>query len=200
MRDLTRTLALALGVLLASIAPAIGAQGAPSAGSAAKPVADRATPVWYAVTFGGAGARLTCDLCQPSRDVGVAFSLAAGVHARPRLRVGLEAGRWSYENEGVRERMHSLGLVAQLVPNASRGFYLLGGAGWSGYRAGEFSYDAPRLTVGLGWDIPFTGEWVIGNVLALDAASGAPLRNEDVTVMRDVGLSSVRLAIQLQRR
>lgn len=160
-----------------------------------------ATGTWYALTVGGAGTRLTCDLCTATRDVGPMFTLSAGIHARPRLRVGIEAGRWSYSgDEEVRERVHTLGLVAHLVPNASRGFYLLGGAGWTGYRAGEFSYDAPRLTVGLGWDVPFSGDWVIGNVIALDAASFAPVRNEDATVMRNVGLSTVRVAVQLQRR
>jgi hypothetical protein len=160
----------------------------------------RPARLWYGLTVGGAGTRLTCDLCQDTRDVAPAFAVSVGVHARARLRVGLEASRWTYEEDEVRERVHTVGLVAHLVPNASRGFYLLGGAGWSGYRSGEFSYDAPRLTVGLGWDVPFTGDWVVGNLIALDAAAFAPIRNEDVTVMRNVGMSTVRVAVQLQRR
>lgn len=160
----------------------------------------RPTPVWFGLSVGGAGTRLTCDLCQSSRDVGPALTLSAGVVARPRLRVGIEAGRWTHESDAVRERVLTLGLVAHLVPNAERGLFLLGGAGWSGYRAGEFSYDAPRLTVGIGWDVPFSGDWVVGNLIALDAAAFAPIRNEDVTVMRNVGLSTVRVAVQLQRR
>lgn len=158
------------------------------------------TPVWFSLTAGGAGTRLTCDLCQSARDVGPAFTLAAGVVPSPRLRVGIEAGRWTFEDDDVRERVLTLGLVTHLVPNADRGLFLLGGIGWSGYRAGEFSYDAPRLTVGLGWELPLSGDWMVGNLVALDATAFAPIKNEDVTVMRNVALSTVRVSMQLRRR
>lgn len=187
--------AAALVFLLPLVFP-LAAQGAREPGDEPREGAD----IWYGLSVGGAGTRLTCDLCSASRDMGPSFSLSAGVHARPRLRVGIEASRWTHTDDDVRERVLSAGLVAHLAPHASSGFYLLGGAGWTGYRAGEFTYDAPRLTVGLGWDMPFSGEWVIGNVIALDAAAFSPIRNQDVTVMRNVGLSTVRVAVQLQRR
>jgi hypothetical protein len=170
----------------------------------ARAQARTATPdlstIWAEVTVGGAGARLTCDVCQSARDVGPAITLALGAYASPQLRVGLEAGRWTYEENAVREHVHTFGLVAHLVPNLRRGLFFLGGLGWSGYRAGEFKYDAPRLTVGAGWDLPIYGRWVVGNVVAIDAASFAALKTGSTTVARNVGLSSARVSVQVRRR
>jgi hypothetical protein len=200
VNHLARTAATVLctGFLLAT-APAARAQDAGARSTAPAPAAPN---IWYAVTVGGAGVRLTCDACQAARDVGPQFSVSSGAHANPRLRVGVELGRWSYEEDAVRETVTSLGVVSHVKvgPDPRRGIYLLGGIGWSGYRAGEFSYDAARLTVGAGYDLPFVGRWVIGNVLALDAAAFAPIKDEDVVAMRDVGLSSVRFSLQLRRQ
>lgn len=162
--------------------------------------APESSSIWYGVSFGGAGTRLTCDICQTQRDVGPSLSLSFGAYARRQLRIGVEASRWTFGEQSVREQVHTLGLVAHVIPAPRRGLFLLGGIGWSGYRAGDFSYDAPRVSVGAGWDLPITSGWVIGNVVSLDAASFAPLKNDDVTVMRSVGLSSVRVAVQLRKR
>lgn len=156
--------------------------------------------VWYGVTVGGAGMRLTCDLCQASRDIGPALTVSAGAYGAERLRVGLELSAWTHEDGGVREKLYGLGLVAHLVPDPTRGLYLLGGFGWSGYRAGDLSYDAPRVTVGLGWDVPAFGSWVVGNVVSLDGSAFVPIRNDGETAVRDVGLSSLRFAVQLRKR
>ena len=87
------------------------------------------TALWYEVAVGGAGARLTCGICTPDRDVGASISGAVGAYAGKRVRVGLEYSRWSYRDVGVREQSQGLGLVAHLVPNPARGLYLLGGLG-----------------------------------------------------------------------
>ncbi|MCE9603222.1 MAG: hypothetical protein K8S21_13545 [Gemmatimonadetes bacterium] len=178
--------ASALGLFLCAAASSAGAQGQ--------------SRLWYELTVGGSGARLTCDYCAPARDVGAAAALAVGAYAGDRVRVGVELSRWTYRDQDVRERIKGVGVVAHLVPDPKRGLYLLGGAGWTAYRAGEFAYDAPRITVGLGWDIPAFGNWVVGNVVALDAASFGSLRNGGTTVVRDVGLSAVRASVQLRRR
>lgn len=169
---------------------AVGSAGTDAAGSS----------VWYGVTLGGAGTRLTCDLCQPSRDVGPALAVSAGAYGADQLRVGLELSAWTHEQGSVREKLYGLGLVAHLVPDPSRGLYLMGGFGWSGYRAGDLSYDAPRVTVGLGWDVPAFGSWVVGNVVSLDGSAFVPIRNDGETAVRDVGLSSLRFAVQLRKR
>ena len=53
------------------------------------------------------------------------------------------------------------------------GLHLVAGLGWSGYRAELITYDAVRMSLGAGWDLPLTGSWVVGNRIMLDAASFA---------------------------
>ena len=197
----------------ALVCVSVAAQAQPAARPTAPPVAPMAAPkaaaqsattaastLWYEVTLGGAGARLSCDLCQSAWDTGPTISAAVGAYASPRLRIGLEASRWSHKDPAVREQLHGLGLVAHLIPNPRRGLYVVGGLGWTGYRAGAFSYDAPRVTIGLGWDLPMTGKWVVGNVVTFDASSFAPLKNGDVNVVDNVGLGAARFAVQVRRR
>lgn len=156
--------------------------------------------IWYELTIGGAAGRLTCDICQASWDAGPAVTATMGGYAGRKLRVGLEFSRWSHKDAAVREQTYGLGVVGHLSPNPARGLYLVGGIGWTGYRAGDFSYDAPRLTIGAGWDLPAFGRYVVGNVVTFDAASFAPLKNGNATVINSVGLSAIRGAVQLRRR
>lgn len=188
-------LALVLGALSLSAPHRAGAQ---SAGAEQAP--PEASTIWFQVGLGGASARLVCDICQSARDVGPAVTVALGAYSSPNVRIGLEASRWTYDAQAVRENLHSFGLVAHFAPAGWQRLHWLAGAGWTGYRAGDFSYDAPRLTVGLGWDLPLTDQWVVGNIIAVDAASFAPLRNGDVTVVRNVGLNALRITTQLRRR
>lgn len=188
-------LALALGAASLGAPHIVDAQ---SEGS--RPAAPEASTIWFQVGLGGATARLVCDICQSARDVGPAVTVALGAYSSAQLRIGLEAGRWSHDAQTVREDLHSFGLVAHFAPAGWNRLHWLAGLGWTGYRAGEFSYDAPRITLGLGWDLPLTGQWVIGNIIAVDAASFAPLRNGSVTVVRNVGLNALRVTTQLRRR
>ena len=156
--------------------------------------------LWWGVTVGGAGARLTCDLCETARELGPALDLTVGAYAGPDLRVGVEAGVWSHDDSGIRENVFRAGIVGFAYPRPGSGLHLVGGAGWSGYRAESFGYDAVRLTVGVGWDLRLTDGWVVGNRVTLDAASFGSLRNEGTAVARGVGLSVVRLGVYLDRR
>ena len=156
--------------------------------------------LWWGVSVGGAGTRLTCDLCETNRELGPAIDVMVGSFAGPALRVGVEAGLWSHDDNGVRENVMRAGIVGLAYPRAGSGLHLIGGVGWSGYRAESFGYDAARLTVGAGWDLRLTGGWVVGNRLTLDAASFGSLRNNGAAVAGGVGISMVRLSVYLDRR
>lgn len=157
--------------------------------------------LWYEVAIGGAGARLTCDLCTPTRDVGAMGSVAIGAYANPNLRVGVELSGWTYtEDPDVREHLDGLGIVAQLTPNPANRIYLIGGLGWSGYRAGDFTWNAPRLSVGVGYEMPAFGSWSVGNTVILDGSGFGALRSDGQTVLRNVGMSSVRASVVIRRR
>ena len=176
-------------ILLAALAPGLQGQAVSE---------DR--PLLWGFTFGAGGTRLTCDICQPSRDLGPSVDVMVGAYASPDLRVGIEAGGWTHDDDGVRETVYRAGVVSHLVPIRGRGLFLAGGFGWTRYTAEGFSYDAPRVSVGAGWDLPFVPGWVIGNQLMLDAASWGSLKNEDTTVARRVGLSTLRVSVHVRKR
>jgi hypothetical protein len=156
--------------------------------------------LWWRVSVEAGGARLTCDLCDRRRDLGGALSVAFGAHASSSVRVGVEGGGWTRKEDGVRESVHEAGIVAEIHPWPERGLHLVGGLGWSGFRAGDFSLDAPRVRVGAGWDFPVTASWVVGNRVVLDAASFASLEGEGASVARSVGLSVVRFGVYARHR
>lgn len=173
------------------------------------PGADEAGGLWWSVSAAVAGARLACDICDPSRDGGPSVEVAAGTYASDPLRVGLEAGAWTFSDGGFREWVYMAGVVAELHPRPGSGLHLIGGLGWSGYRAGDegpfvpedgFRYDGVRLRLGAGWDLPFTGAWVVGNRLTVDASSFGTLHDDDAPIARSVGLSVVRFGVHVRRR
>lgn len=157
------------------------------------------TGAWWEVAIGAGSGRITCELCDPAREEGPVASLAVGAYANPRLRVGLEGSAWTAEEQSGRETTYSAGLIAQLHPRPASGLHVIGGLGWTGYRAEGNRLDALRLSLGAGWDLPLVGEWVVGNRLVLDAASHFPLRGGDAVVESSAGLSVVRLHVYLRR-
>lgn len=166
-------------------------------------VADPAAPetaYWWALTVGAGSTRFTCDLCTPDRDSGPWAGLAIGASASEAVKVGVEGGFWTHLDGDTREWVYRGGVVAHVYPRPGSGLHLIGGAGWSAYRAEDIRYDAGRLTVGLGWDLPLTSGWLVGNSITLDAASFGSLKNERVTIDRDVGVSVLRIGAFLKRR
>ena len=155
---------------------------------------------WWTVSVEAAGARLTCDLCDRSRDLGAGVGASFGSYASPALRLGVDGSVWSHRAGDVRERVWAAGIVAELHPRVGSGLHLIGGAGWSGYRAGGFSHDAPSIRLGLGWDLPLSAGWVVGNRVVLDAASFGSLDADGTTVAGAVGLSVLRFGLYLRHR
>lgn len=165
--------------------------------------------MWWSVSAAAAGARLACDICDATRDAGPAIEAAIGTHASPVVRFGVDGGAWTFREDDFRETVLTAGVVAEVHPRAGSGLHLIGGLGWSGYRANDidpapdqdgFRYDALRLRLGAGWDLPLTSTWSVGNRVTLDASSLGTLKDEDTPIARSVGLSVVRFAIYLRHR
>lgn len=165
--------------------------------------------LWWSVSAAAAGVRLACDVCDPTRDAGPALEAAVGTYATPAVRVGVDGGAWTFRDDDFRETVMTAGIVAELYPRPGSGLHLIGGLGWSGYRANDvdpdpddlgFRYDAVRLRLGAGWDFPLMSSWSVGNRLTVDASSLGTLTDQDTPVARHVGLSVVRFAIYLRHR
>jgi hypothetical protein len=154
---------------------------------------------------GGGGARLTCDACNPDRDLGGSLDVSVGTYAANGIRVGMQGGLWTNRNLPTRETLYGIGIEAIVHPRPASGLHVVGGIGWAGYRAGNpeadavpVTLDAVRLRVGVGWDLPLTDGWVAGNRLTIDAASFGSLDLDGVVLANSVGLSLVRFAIYLR--
>lgn len=165
--------------------------------------------LWIEGSLGAAGARLTCDICDPSRDRGPTLGLAFGTRAGDATRVGVDLGGFTFRDGDFRESVFTAGIHAAVYPKPQSGLHLIGGLGWSGYRAGDvdaepdeegFDYDALRLRLGLGWDFPLTTGWDVGNQLLLDASSLGDLNDDGTAIAESVGLSVVRFSVHLRRR
>ena len=190
-------LPIALGLLL------------PGAALDAQSIEPENEGLWIEASLGAAGARLTCDICDPSRDRGQTLGLAFGTRANDATRVGVDLGGFTFRDGDFRESVFTAGIHAAVYPTPQSGLHLVGGLGWTGYRAGDvdaepdddgFAYDAVRLRLGLGWDFPLTSGWDVGNQLLLDASSLGTLNDEGSPIAESVGLSVVRFSIHLRRR
>jgi hypothetical protein len=186
--------ALALAAVLSNPHGASG-QNVPAAGNDFRPGG-----LWWELSLSAVNSRLSCSLCDPDREAGPGADLAVGAYASPRLRVGVQGGAWTHDDDGARETVYRGGVIAQLHPRPGSGLHFIGGLGWSGYRAGVFGSDTGRITVGAGWDLPLAEGWVVGNHLMLDASAFGSLKNEETTVATGVGLSAVRLGVYLRKR
>jgi hypothetical protein len=173
------------------------------------PALAQSSGMWWSVSAAAAGARLACDICDPTRDAGPAIEAAIGTHASPAVRVGGDGGLWTFRDGDFRETILTAGVVAEVHPRRGSGLHLIGGLGWTGYRANDvdalpdqdgFRYDALRLRLGAGWDLPLTSTWSVGNRVTLDASSLGTLMDADTPIARSVGLSVVRFAIYLRHR
>lgn len=165
--------------------------------------------LWWSVSAAAGGARLTCDICDPTRDGGPSVEVAVGTYASPNVRIGVDGSGWTFRDEDFRERIFTAGLVAEVHPRTGSGLHLIGGLGWTGYRANDieadpddtgFRYDALRLRVGAGWDFRMGSSWRVGNRITLDASSLGTLHDEGAPIAESVGLSMVRFAIFLRHR
>lgn len=171
----------------------------PPAGAGAQEASTRG--LWWRAGVGAGGARVTCDVCSASRDVGPVVRAELGATARPGLRIGLAGGAWTHEAEDrPRETVWNAGLVAHLRLRPGSRIHLDGGLGWAGWRAGDFRYDAAEATVGLGYDLPVAGDWVLTNGVALAASSFGSLRRDGVVAAGGVSLSMLRFEVSVGRR
>jgi hypothetical protein len=156
--------------------------------------------LWWSVGVGAGSLRFQCQLCDTGRDTGPTVEVAVGSWASRSLRFGLDGGVWTFDDDGVREKAWRAGLVGQLYPAPERGLHLIGGVGWTGWRAEDFNYDAVRVGVGAGWDLPAFGEWSLGNAVMVEGAAFGSLKNEDQVVVQSVGMSQLRFTVFVKHR
>ena len=88
------------------------------------------------------------------------------------------------------------GLNTTLVPGTS----YAPAQGYAEALGATFTYDAVRLRLGVGWDLPLSGSWVVGNRLTYDGSSFGSLHSNGTAVQESVGLGTLRFGMYLGRR
>lgn len=151
---------------------------------------------WWDAGVGFTSVHVSCRLCTGDIDSGPSIDLAAGAWASPRVAVGIELGGWTHLDADVRERVLRAGLSGRFTPTPASGFHLVGGLGWMGYRAEDFHYSTLNVLAGLGWRLPVSSGWSVGNRLVLDAAPFGTLKNDGVSVPSgSVRTAALRLSV-----
>ena len=150
---------------------------------------------WWDAGIGVTSMQMRCGLCTGDIDAGPSLDLAGGAWASPHLAVGIELGGWLHDDDGVRERTLRAGLTGRWSPKLASGFHVVGGLGWMGYRAEEFHYGTLNLQMGVGWVLPITEGWAVGNRLVFDTAPFGTLKNDGVPVAGGIRMGALRFSV-----
>ncbi|HEY0673665.1 MAG TPA: outer membrane beta-barrel protein [Longimicrobiales bacterium] len=181
-----RTIAMVVASMLAVSMPA-NAQNTGNGG------------VSLAVGAGAGWARVSCDICQTSRDLGPSAFVRVATAVRPGLRVAAEATAWTHEVEDERENLGSLMALLYLHPKASA-LYVKGGLGYVGYRAGEdIGMNALGMQFGAGYELRLGGLG-LNNYVNLIGSSFGSLKNDDTVIAEDVSTTMLQLGVGITLR
>lgn len=165
--------------------------------------ADASAGIRVAAGIGPGWARLTCAVCAPSRDLGIAGYVHVGTKVNPTLAIAAEGIGWTRTqpdgDESVRETVASIMGVAYLFAGAQKPIYLKGGLGGVGYRAGdEISLNGLGIQLGAGY-VFRAGGLALTNYISIVASSFATLRNGEALVSDDVNVTLLQIGIGLAR-
>ena len=163
--------------------------------------AQSTNPNCFSIAAGvGAGwGRVSCDVCQTSRDLGPTAFVRVGTSVRNGVHVAGEATIWTHEVEDERENMGAL--MATLYLHPQRGaLYVKSGLGLVAYRAGEqIALNSVGLQLGAGYDLRLGG-LAITNYLNLIGSSFGSLKNGDATIAEDVSTTLLQFGVGLTLR
>jgi hypothetical protein len=152
-----------------------------------------------ALGVGAAWVRVSCDVCQTSRDLGPSAFLRVGKTLRPGLRVAGELTAWTHEVEDERENLGAAMAVLYMHPNDGP-LYVKAGVGYVGYRAGEdIAMNAAGMQVGAGYELRL-GSLALNNYVNLIGSSFGSLKNESTTIAEAVGTTVIQLGVGLTLR
>lgn len=155
--------------------------------------------VSVAAGVGAGWGRVSCDVCQTSRDLGPTAFLRAGKSIRPGVQIAGEATVWTHEVEDVRENMGAAMAVLYLHPRQGA-LYVKSGAGFVGYRAGDdIAMNAIGLQLGAGYELRLGG-LAVTNYLNLIGSSFGSLKNGDVRIAEDVSATLLQFGVGLTLR
>lgn len=121
---------------------------------------------WYGFGFGAGSGQLNCEICDDQSGTDLAASIRAGGVLSKSWLLGAELDGWTNSQEVATRRSWSALAVALWYPWPTRGAYLKGGLGFTGYRASDsvdvISTTQPGGILGVGY------EWRVGKNYSLN--------------------------------
>jgi hypothetical protein len=159
----------------------------------------RAQGLSFGLGVGAGWARVSCDICQTSRDLGPSAFARVATAVRPGVNVGAELTAWTHEVEDERENMGALMAVLLMQPRQGP-LYVKAGLGYLGYRAGEdIGLNAVGMQFGAGYQLRLGG-LALNNYVNLIGSSFGSLKNESTTIAEDVSTTLVQFGVGFSLR
>jgi hypothetical protein len=167
----------------------------------ARPLA--AQGFWAGLGIGTGMQQVACDICRGDGNGGWTARAALGGTLSRHLRLGAELHGWTDKTDDIRFSFYSVMPAIYWYPSTRIPYFMLGGAGWVGYRAANqdetMSTSSPGLTVGLGYELQVAPSYAITSFVTYTGSFLANLKYER-TDIADARFSLFQMGIGFTRR
>jgi opacity protein-like surface antigen len=179
--------ALALAVL--AFTGSLGAQQAPAHHGP-----------FIGVGLGYGSAKLSCSLCDVSRQGEISGFAKLGFALTQQFLIGVEADVWR-DKTTISKQLTSFGLSLWMYPSRTSGFYLKAGGGWSKYSASdnddEFNTTAFSGQVGVGYEVAVAKSVSVGPYVNFIGTSSSDFRFNDTVIDGSANTSLIQIGMSV---
>jgi hypothetical protein len=167
------------------------------------PAAAQSRRIWLSAGIGTGSQQVACQICRGDRNGGWSARVAGGKRIRPHLDLGAEIHGWTDHTDGIGYRSIAFVPAIYWRPNRNRPLFLMGGVGYSTYRAANddesITTSGLAFAAGGGMDAPLTGRWRFTPFITYTASVLANLKH-DRTDVTSAQVSLLQLGLGLTRR
>ncbi len=150
--------------------------------------------------FGYGSAKLSCNLCDASREGDVSGFAKMGYALTQQFLLGVEVDAW-YDKADVSKLIGSVGLSVWMYPSRTSGFYLKAGGGLSKYSASKdddhFKTSAFSGQVGVGYDVALSKSVAIGPYANFIGTSSSEFQFNDTVVDGSANTSLIQIGLSV---
>jgi len=151
--------------------------------------------------FGYGSAKLSCNLCQESREGNVSGFAKMGFALTEQFLLGLEVDAW-YDKQDVSKLLGSFGLSFWMYPSRASGFYIKAGGGLSKYSASKdddhFKTSALSGQIGVGYDVAISKSVAIGPYANFIGTSSSEFQFNDTVVDGSANSSLIQVGLSVR--
>ena len=183
-----RNAVLALGILALG-GTSLGAQQAPAHHGP-----------FIGLGLGYGSAKLSCNLCDVSREGDISGFAKAGFALTQQFLLGVEADVW-HDNQTISKLLTSFGVSLWMYPSRTSGFYLKAGAGMSRYSASQnndqFKTTALSGQVRIGYEAAVAKSVSIGPYANFIGTSSSDFSFNDTVIDGSANSSLIQIGVSM---